>query len=187
MAYIGLAKPTVAQLTEPANTYSKAFRLGKAIQIDITPAYAEGSLYGDNSKAEYDKEFNYADVVFNTTTLPIDAHTVMFGHTASADGDGITFKGNDAAGYVGVGFYVTEVVDGVRKYVASWLPKVKFTEGAESYKTKGEAIEYQTPSISGQAVANSKGIWKEVKPFTTETEAEEWLKTKSGETTPAQG
>ena len=65
MAYIGLAKPTIAKLTESSSdTYSGAFQCGKAIQIDITPNYAEGSVYGDNGTAEYDKEFIDADVSF---------------------------------------------------------------------------------------------------------------------------
>lgn len=184
MAYIGLARPTVARLNEETTKYSGAFTCGAAIQIDITPQYAEGSLYGDNVKMEYDKEFKYADVVLNTTTLPIEAHNVMFGHTVS-DSEAatkVTFKSGDESGYVGFGFYMTEKVNGVRQYVASWLYKVKFAEGAESYKTKGDAIEYQTPSISGQAVSLNDGRWKDVEVFTTEAEAKEWLQKMSGET-----
>ncbi len=64
MAYIGLARPTIAKLTEPANTYADPFTCGRAIQIDITPQFAEGSLYADDIKAEYDKEFKYADITF---------------------------------------------------------------------------------------------------------------------------
>lgn len=182
MAYIGLARPTVAELIEPAGTYSNAFRCGKAIQIDIEPQYAEGSLYGDNSKAEYDKEFKYADVTLNTSTLPIEAHKVMFGHTTSTEKSAITYAASDESKYTGFGFYVTEKVDGQRKYVASWLAKVKFSEGAESYKTKGDAIEYQTPSITGQALAKADGVWKEVEIFDTEEKAQEWLDQKSGKT-----
>lgn len=185
MAYIGLARPTVAALTEPANTYSEPFTCGKAIQIDITPQYAEGSLYADDVKAEYDKEFKYADITLNTSTLPVKAHEVMFGHTVIEGDETITFRADDEAAYVGFGFRVAEKVDGVRKYTASWLYKVKFTEGQESYKVKGDNIEYQTPSITGQAMALSNGQWKEVKMFATETEAIAWLDEKSGKTPPS--
>lgn len=178
MAYIGVAKPTIAKYTD--GTYSDAFACGKAIQIDVTPQYAEGTLFGDNLTAEHDKEFKYAEVSLNTTTLPIKAHEIMFGHTVGESEEEVTFKAADEAGYVGFGFYITEKVDGKRKVVGTWLPKVKFAEGAESYKTKGDNIEYQTPTFTGQAEAMEDGTWKEVKVFTTEAEAQAWIDEKSG-------
>lgn len=178
MAYIGVAKPTIAKNAD--GTYSDAFTCGKAIQIDVTPQYAEGTLYGDNTAAEYDKEFKYADVSLNTTTLPVKAHEIMFGHTVGESEEEVTFKAADEAGYVGFGFYITEKVDGKRKVVGTWLPKVKFTEGAESYKTKGDNIEYQTPTITGQAQATNDGTWKETKVFATEAEAQAWIDEKCG-------
>lgn len=183
MAYVGLAKPAVATLKdETAKTYTDAFYCGKAMQIDVSPQYAEGSLYGDNTKAEYDKEFKYADVTLQTTTLPIKAHNLMFGHTVTeTEGkQAVKFKDSDDAPYVGLGFIVTEKVDGKRKYVASWLYKVKFAEGSETYKTKGDNIEYQTPNISGQAMALPDGDWKDVEMFDTEAEAVTWLEEKAG-------
>ena len=86
MAFTGLAKITVAKLDESKGTpaYTEGFRCGKAIELTIDRKYAEGSLDGDNVQAEYDKEFRYADVNMNTTTLPIKAHSVMFGHSVTA-------------------------------------------------------------------------------------------------------
>ena len=79
MAYVGLAKPIVAKLNESSGTpkYTEGAACGKAIGIDITPQYAEGSLYGDDVQCEYDKEFKYADITLNTTTIPISMQTVM--------------------------------------------------------------------------------------------------------------
>lgn len=178
MAYIGLAKPYIAKYNE-GGAYSDGFKLGKAIGVDIDPQYAEGSLEGDNATAEYDKEFINAKITLNTTTLPIEAHGVMFGHTVSEDKKEITDKSTDEAQYVGFGIYVTEKVDGVRKYIALWVMKAKFTEGKETYKTKGKNIEYQTPSISGQAIALDTGEWRERKIFDTEEEADTYLKGKA--------
>lgn len=183
MAYIGLAKPTIATLKETngSESYTGAFECGKAIQIDVSPQYAEGSLFADNVKAEYDKEFKYADVTLGTSTLPLTAHSIMFGHTVSEDTKGVTYKAQDEPKYVGFGFYVTEKVDGVRKYTAAWLYKVKFSEGTESYKTKGDTIEYQTPSITGQAIALEDGRWKDVQQFDTEKAAADWVKEKASQ------
>lgn len=179
MAYVGLAKPYIAKLKETAGTptYEKGFVCGKAIGVDIDPQYAEGSLEGDNGTAEYDKEFTSANLTLNTTTLPIQAHEVMFGHTVTEDT--ITDKVTDESNYVGFGIYVSEKVNGQKKYVAIWIYKAKFAEGKESYKTKGKNIEYQTPSISGQAIGINNGEWRERKILDTEEEANDWLKEKA--------
>lgn len=185
MAYIGLVKPTIAKLDESGAkpAYTDGFTCGKAIALDINPQYAEGSLYADDEKAEYDKEFKYADVTLNTSTMPIQAHDVMFGHTVdkeNPDGTIIKVKTTDSPNYVGLGIYVKEKVNNVRKYVAMWIYKTKFTEGQESFKTKGDNIEYQTPSIAGQAIGLSDNVWKETRIFDTEQEARDWIDTMAG-------
>lgn len=187
MAFIGLVRPTIAKLDESAATprYTEGFTCGEAIEVTINPQYAEGSLFGDDRKVAYAKEFKNADVTLNTTTLPIAAHSVMFGHTVDAEKKNIKDSATDTANYVGFGIYVPEDVGGVKKYVAMWLYKAKFTEGQESYKTKGDNIEFQTPSISGQAVGLSNGEWREREICDTEEAAQTWLDGKAGITTPA--
>lgn len=182
MAFYGLAKPVIAELDESgaAPVYKNGFVCGKAMAVDIDPQYAEGSLFGDNGTAEYDKEFKNANVTLGTTTLPIEASETMFGHTVDAEKKTVIAKKDDAPKYVGTGFYVCEKVDGERKFAAIWMHKVKYSEGKTSYKTKGDNIEYQTPSVTGQAVAIESGEWREVKAFDTEQEASEWVETKAG-------
>ena len=169
MAFVGLRKPFIAPLTD-GTTYEKPFFCGKAIGITITPSYAEGGLYGDDVQAEYDKEFRYADVSLNTTTLPKEAHEKMFGHKTE-DTDVVVHNVDDEAGYVGMAWISLEKVGGKTSYVANFLPKVKFAEPAGDYATKGENIEYKTPTITGRALANDEGVWKKTKACTSETEA----------------
>ncbi len=185
MAYIGLTRPVIAKRTEANGTatYSKGFVCGKAIGVEISPQYSEGSLYGDDVLAEYDKEFKYADITLNTTTIPKQAHEVMFGHTYTEAATGetpapetITDKTSDEAGEVGFGVCVAEKVDGERKFVAMWMPKAKFTEGNESYSTKGDNIEYKTPSITGRASGDTDKMWRSRTIHATEEEAYAWLK-----------
>lgn len=71
MAYLGLRKIKIAKLN--GSTYDKPVSLGKAIGLNVNPSYAEGSVYGDDELAEYDKEFRYADVTLDTSTIPIEA------------------------------------------------------------------------------------------------------------------
>ena len=79
MAYVGLRKPIIAEITG-AKVYGEPFAFGKAIGLQVTPNYAEGSLNADDAQVEYDKEFNYTEVTLNTSTIPIEAHEKMFGH-----------------------------------------------------------------------------------------------------------
>lgn len=181
MAYYGLSNPIIAKRTEDVggDTYSDGFQCGKAVETSVTPNYSEASLYGDNTLAEYAKEFSNADVSLGVTTLPAEAITVVFGHTKDTESGEITYGAGDAAATVGYGFYVTEVVNSVNSYVACWLPNVKFTEAAESYTTKGGSIEFQNPTLEGKASADSDGNWKYKKTFTTEAAAIAWLKEKA--------
>lgn len=181
MAYYGLSKPIIAKRTADVSgdTYTQGFQCGKAVGTSVTPNYSEAKLYGDNVLAEYAKEFTEADVTLEVTTLPAEAVTVIFGHTKDTESGEITYGANDNAATVGYGFYVTEAVNGVNSFVACWLPNVKFTEAAESYTTKGDSIEFKTPSLEGKASADSDGNWKYKKTFTDEAAALAWLKEKA--------
>jgi len=180
VAYVGLAKPIIAKLKETAGvaTYSDGFAFGKAISLDIAPEYNEASLYCDNQQVETEKEFKQAIVTLGTTTIPTQAYSVMFGHEVKnkASGIEIIFKTDDASIYVGFGCYTDETIEGVRKYVVMWIHKVKFTQSQESYKTKGDSIEFQTPSITGVAIGTDTKNWKTTKIFNTQEAAVTWLK-----------
>ena len=184
MAYIGLRKPFIGKMKEDG-TYETPFKMGKAIGIQVTPNYAEGSLNADDIQAEYDKIFNYAEVTLNTSTLPVEAHEKMFGHTKNAESEEIIFNANDENGYVGMAWISVEKVDGTLSYTGNFLCKAKFSEPSEDYATKGDSIEYKTPSITGRASALDSGDWKYVERFTTEKLAEEWINGKFGVTAPA--
>lgn len=184
MAYIGLAKPIVAMLSTQSTTsgvttpaYTNGFVCGKAINLSVTPNYNETKLYADNILDEYVKEFKDGTITLGVDRLPKAAQTVMFGHTISGTNeDEITYKTGDSGNYVGVGFYIDKVEDGVKSYEASVVFKAKFAEGATSYTTKGDSIEFQTPSIEGAVSALDDGQWKKSKVFTTESAAIDWIK-----------
>ena len=56
MAYFGLRYPIIAKYDRSTGIYSNGFVCGKAVSLEITPNYSEGSLYGDDEQAEYEKE-----------------------------------------------------------------------------------------------------------------------------------
>ena len=178
MAYVGLRKPIIAKLMDDGTTYDEPFAFGKAIGLQVTPNYAEGSLYADDGQAEYDKEFSYAEITLNTSTIPIEANEKMFGHTVTEKN--VKFNADDQNNYVGVAWISVEKVGGVRSFIGNFLYKVKFSEPSEDYATRGESIEYKTPSITGRASASNNGDWKETEAFATEDEAKTWVDEKFG-------
>ena len=101
MAYVGLRKIIIAKRTG-AKTYGEPFAFGKAIGMNVTPNYSEGSLNADDVQAEYDKEFNYAELSMNTSTVPLEAHDTMFGHTVNENA--VDFNANDDPSTSSAGF-----------------------------------------------------------------------------------
>lgn len=176
MAFYGLSKPMIAKLDMKTGKYSDGFQLGHAVGTDVDPQYNESNLFGDNQMKETVKEFKYADVSVITTHMPIHAAKVIFGHKVDMEKNKVTYNTGDSANYVGYGFYANEKVDGVVKCVAAILPKVLFAEAAENYTTKGENIEFKTPSISGKGMALEDGVWKEKQTFDNEADAVAFIK-----------
>lgn len=170
MAYYGLSKPRVAKLDVTTGTYSDGFAVGYAVGTQVNPQYNESQMYGDNQLQEYEKAFKYADVTMETTHLPIKAASVLFGHTVTEDNK-VEYKAEDSANYVGYGFYACERVDGVKKYVACILPKVLYAEADEGFTTQGENLEFKSSSVSGRAMADANGKWKEKAWFDTAEQA----------------
>lgn len=176
MAYFGLSTPYVAKLNPETEQYSDGMRLGKAISTSVTPNYSSAVLYADNAEAERVDEFVSAAVEAGVDRIPISAAELIFGHTIDASGK-ILHKGNDASNYVGYGFWIANMEDGVKKYQGVVLHKVKFTEGQESFTTKGENITFATPTLSGSATVLSNDVWRSIsQKFTSIREAEVWIK-----------
>lgn len=169
MANIGFRYPWIAKYTKSTGTYSDGFKCGEGIQINITPNYTEASLYGDDKMVDYEKSLTDATISLGITTLPIQAATVMFGHTVS--GQKITYKATDEANNVGLGYVSVEKADGDTKYAANIILCAKFADSNGQCNTKGESLTFNTPTIEGKAVSIDDGTWRTVEMFDTEAAA----------------
>lgn len=177
MAYVGLRKPYVAKYDRSTKTYSDGFKYSHAVSLSITPNYAEASLYGDDMQVEYEKSFTNATISLGTTSTPIDAASVMFGHTIDKSTNKVTFKATDESNYVGMGVIAPEKVDGDNKFVALIILSAKFADSAENFTTKGDQLQFNTPTVEGSAVAaDDDGNWKITQIFDTEAAAEAYVK-----------
>ncbi len=177
MANVGLRKPFVAKYNRATKSYSDGFRYSHAVQFNINPNYAEASLYGDDAQQEYEKAFINAGITLGTTGTPLKAASTMFGHEVDFEKRKVVYKATDEANYVGMGITGVEKVDGVTQYIALIILCAKFADSAESYQTKGDQLQFNTPSIEGNAiVADDEGNWKITEIFDTEEEAVAFIK-----------
>lgn len=194
MAQIGLKYPVFAPLTESGGsaTYTNGVVLSKAISADVSITTANGKLYGDDDVAERDNRFVSGTITIGVTHLSSAVRALLLGHTlnevtigASDDIEEVVSKESDEGPYGGLGFYVPIQVNGVRKYRAIWFSKVKFSEPNEQMETKGETVNFQTPSLTGSIDRDVNGIWKREIVVSTETDAVAWLNEKADIGVPA--
>ena len=176
MAKIGLNNFKYSILTETGTTasYAGAKSLGKAIDCKVSIEKYEAELYADDTLAESDNTFKKGTV---TLTIDEDDDTVfaeILGHEVDDEGEMIR-KDTDIAPYVGVGRILTKMVNGVYKYKVEFLPKVKFSEPEQEEATKGDSIEFKTPSVEGTVQKLADGTWSKSKTFTDKKEAITYL------------
>lgn len=176
MAKIGLKYPVY-------KSKNKSGVIGKAIQADISISVNEAYLYADDGVAESDKSFQSGTITLGIDDLSDEIQVEFLGHTQDEETGEITAKGNDENPYVGIGFYGVKKVGGVRKYRAIWLPKVQFAEPEDTNATKGESVEFNTPSLEGTIMLDEDGNWKMENTFDSESEAKAYLEAKAGITT----
>ncbi len=152
MATIGVKKATFFPIENDTNqgtTYKQAVKLAPLMKISLTPKTAEGTLYGDDSLVEYASEITEYDVTLDTTDLTSEQLAALLGHSLDSNG-GVTVSNSDVAVYGGLAFE-SRRSDGSTQYVV--LYKTKFSPVSEEYETKGENVNFKTPSLSGKAIA----------------------------------
>ncbi|MDD4688510.1 MAG: phage tail protein [Eubacteriales bacterium] len=181
MAQIGLKYLICSELAETTNStsYSGGLVMSKAIKADLSIEINEGKLYADDQIVENIKEFKSGKLTLNGDHISYETLALVLGHTLETIGSTtnkeLVAKGEDDGAFVGVGFYATTVNGGTRGYRAIWLTKVKFGIPNESLETKGDAINFQTPTIEGTILTDITGVWKKEATFTTEAEAKAYL------------
>ena len=159
MAHIGMKYPVAAPWNEDG-TYGEGFVVGMAIKFSGTPNKNDVTLYADDGVAETDKSIKDYGVSLNTDDITLKVHADLMGHTyvpASTPEEGeavpesIDIGSEDVAPYVGLGFYKRRRKNNVTSFTAIWLYKTQFSEPNEEAETKGDSMNFQTPTIEGTA------------------------------------
>lgn len=191
MAVIGLSKPYYGIYSVSGTTvsYANGAVMGKAteanIEIDTTE---DNNLYADNAIAETDRSFAGGTLTLSTDDLSQEVAKAILGltETAITGIEGVTdtsvkelvYDDTQTTPYLGVGFIVKKKVGGAYKWRAVVLSKVMFSVPADAATTQGESIEWQVPELSATIMRDDSAthMWKREATFTTEAQAEAYIK-----------
>lgn len=191
MATIGLSKPYYAAYSAAENvvTYANGAVMGKATEANIEINTSDNNnLYGDNAIAETDRQFTSGTLTLSTTDLSQEVSKAILGlkeetldsitGVTDEDVSELIYDDTQAIPYLGVGFIVKKVVNGVTMWRGIVLTKVMFSIPSDAATTQGETITWQVPSLTATIMRDDSAtrMWKREATFTTEAQAEAYIK-----------
>ena len=146
----------VITMTNGVETYGTPKKMAEAMKANLAVKTAEAKLFADDALSESVKEFVSGDLTLGIKELAPEVVAELLGQ--EVDENNVVWAGDDEAPYVAVGFRAKKT-GGKYKYV--WLQRVQFAAPDESYETKGESINFQTPEIKGTIYKTvGTGKWK---------------------------
>lgn len=165
-------------------SYENPTDVGDAMSAQLDLRFAEGRLYAESKLAEYIKLATGGTISLAVKYIKKAAQAMLYGCTTDTSKENIKFSAKDVANYVGVGFYAPDKVDGVTKYTCVWVPKALFGPPSMAYQTKGENIQFNTPTTTGEFLADDSEneLLLETETVDSATDAVAWIKGKLGET-----
>lgn len=195
MAIKGLSIPIVANYAATGSnvTYSNGMVAGAAVEYTASWTTSENNpLYADNKIKENDAgTFQSGELTLGTSDLTQDISKLILGlkeatfsYGESKEAKELVYDDDMKNPYLGFGVIELHQNDDVDEYRAVFLPKVQFALPENTATTKGETVEWQTPSITGtiyrsdQEDSNYKHPWMIDAWFETESDAIAYLKAK---------
>ena len=170
--------------TEGTITYDTPISMGDAISVELNLTAAEGRLYAESRLAEYKKLITGGTASVGVKYITDAAQKLLFGMNentrtvgTSTSQKSLKATAKDIAKYVGMGFYAPDAIDGTDKYTAVFVYKVLFGAPSYVYATKGDGITCQTPTTTGEFLADDsedKNIM-ETATLESETDAIAWI------------
>lgn len=185
MAVVGMRYPIAAPIetyTEgTAITYGDNVVIAKAIRANVTYNRNDNPLYADDTVAENDTGLTSVDLELEVDKLTDAVRVALLGDEEIGTAPNKAIEQTDAsAPYAGYGFMRVLIESGVKKYQGVWFHRVQFFEPSEETNTKGETIEWGTPTLNAKAMGvridNSGKIkFQRRKVFDTASECMAWL------------
>lgn len=171
MATIGLKNFKYAKLNDDGKTYGEVKTLAGAIECKVTLDLSEASLYADDVLKEQVSLFKSGTLTAGIDDDDDAIFAELLGKTVDKETGVIISNVSDTPIYVGFGHIVPKIVGGKRKYKVEFFPKLKFKPFIADSKTKGDNLEFTTPSVEATIFENDNGDWEKHKVYDTESEA----------------
>ena len=174
-------------------SYTSPQTIGDAMNCTLELRFAEGRLYAESTLAEYMKKATGGTISVGVKYIPDAAQQLMFGSTSKSRSITYTPTGSsssttvsviglvtaapDTPAYVGFACYAPDMVDGVRKFTCLKVAKALFGPPSMSMQTAGENIVFNTPTTSGEFLADDSTAQNliEVAVCDDENEAKAWI------------
>lgn len=160
---IGLSDLHYTKIVDGATDAATAFanpikRFAKAIEAKVTPNTSNAVLYADDGAAESTSAEGQTEIELGIDKLVNEVYADVLGKTINEDGV-VEDSTGDVAPNVALAF---RALKSNGKYRYFWYYKGNFQLPEESYKTKGETVEYNTPTVKGvfvhsDVVKNAQG------------------------------
>lgn len=141
-------------------SYGEVMSVGDAMNCSLELRFAEGRLYAESTLAEYMKLATGGIISIGTKYIPSPSQQLMYGSTEKARtvGEktitGLLTTAKDIGKEVGVAFYAPDKVDGQTKYTCCFIYRSLFGPPSMAYQTKGESLAFQTPTTTGEFLAD---------------------------------
>lgn len=151
-------------------THGDILEAGDAMTANLELRYAEGRLYAESALAEYLKKATGGTISLGVKYIPTAAQQLLFGsrskqrsvtytpegesETTTSQITGLVIGAKTDGAYVSVAFYAPDMVDGVEKYTCVYIAKSLFGPPSMSLQTAGENIQFNTPTTSGEFLAD---------------------------------
>ena len=192
MAYKGLAYPVFATIaSEGTNNikYKAGGFIGRAMEYEMDPTYADTSEYSDMNDLDPDEELAFADITLKTAETSGDFEREVMGAEDAFEAvvvnnglestvfrmDGLRHTDIKKKSLVGLGLIRPLRYRGTTSWVVTWLYKVDILSIKDNTETKGKDINYSTPEIKARAIPADNGNWKKDMTFGSFAEARSYI------------
>ena len=190
MAFIGLRHVVACELdshtdgSEPTYKSNGGFDVGGAINANLTKnRNTNGDLYYDDALGESDVglislglDLGLDDLLEETQ----DKMGIMKAVTAGSPSVTTYYETSANPKQLGLGYMRVRRKNNVTSYQGVWIYKIQFSMNNETAQTKGESIEWQTPTVNGKAFGldvDSSGdlTFRKIQKFSSESACGTWL------------
>ncbi len=155
----GYSMPTVAKYGFASNavSYTDVMALARGVDVNIEVDTGDSTnFYADNTIAEsVAGQFNGATATLTVDGLKDAARDLIAGivtkeniNVGGTNVEAAVYDDLQVIPYVGIGFVVRYMENGVTSYVPVILPKAQFSPESLEAATQGEEVEFQTTELT---------------------------------------